>query len=80
MTNAPLIVAAWRKNSREEARVTLDTFAGRSLVNVRVWFQAGDGIWRPGRVGIAFAIHQLPTLESAVIDAARIARERGLLT
>lgn len=73
------MVAAWPKNSREEARVTLDSYAGRPLVNIRVWYRNGDGIFRPGSTGIAFSIDQLPTLESAIAEAARIARERGLI-
>lgn len=47
-------MAAIRKNAREEIRITLDDFRGYQLVNLRVWFDAGDGEYRPGKQGLAF--------------------------
>lgn len=57
---------AIRKNAREEIRITLDDFKGRQLVNLRVWFDAGDGEYRPGKQGVAFRLDLLPEVLEAL--------------
>lgn len=61
------------KNSREEIRVTLETYQGRELVNLRVWFEADGGEYRPSKKGIAFRRELLPE----VLTALNKAREGG---
>lgn len=51
---------AIRKNAREEIRITLDDFKGLQLVNLRVWFDPGNGEYRPGKQGVAFRLDLLP--------------------
>ena len=57
---------AIRKNAREEIRITLDDFKGHQLVNLRVWFDAGNGEFRPGKQGLAFRLDLLPEVLKAL--------------
>jgi len=57
---------AIRKNAREEIRITLDDFKGHQLVNLRVWFDAGNGDYRPGKQGVAFRLDLLPEVLKAL--------------
>lgn len=57
---------AIRKNAREEIRITLDDFKGHQLVNLRVWFDAGNGEFRPGKQGVAFRLDLLPEVLKAL--------------
>ncbi|WP_380729521.1 transcriptional coactivator p15/PC4 family protein [Paenirhodobacter populi] len=57
------------KNSREEIRLTVETFKGMELVNIRVWYQDTAGEYRPGRNGIAFKLELLPEVQTALSKA-----------
>lgn len=63
-------IATLPKNSIEELRISLDTYAGHRIVNQRVWFKSADE-WRPGKQGLAVRVEQLPDLIKALQDAAR---------
>lgn len=60
-------MAELAKNSREVIRVTRGEFKGHDMVNVRVFFDAGDGEMKPGKQGVAFRA----ALLVQVIDALR---------
>lgn len=72
-------IATIKKNSREEVRVSLDEFRGHHLVNVRVFYDAGDGEMKPGKQGIAVKVELLPELLSALVAAEMTARQAGLM-
>ncbi|MFT6675936.1 MAG: hypothetical protein ACJAVM_002133 [Sulfitobacter sp.] len=55
-----------RKNSREIIRITRDEFRGHDMVNVRVFFDAGDGEMKPGKQGVAFRAALLPDVLEAL--------------
>lgn len=74
-----VVVAAVKKNSREEIRVTLGQFNGRAVFSARVWFDAGDGDMRPSKTGITFAMDRLPDFADAVCLALAEARRKGEL-
>lgn len=59
-----------RKNAREEIRVTVDTFKGQELCNLRVWYEDG-GEYRPGKQGLAVRLALLPDLIDALTAAQR---------
>lgn len=42
------------KNAREVLRIERQIFNGHDLINIRVFFDAGDGEMQPGRQGVAF--------------------------
>lgn len=65
------------KNAREEVRISLETFRGHDLVNLRVWFRAEDGSKRPGKAGLALRVDKLEQLIEALQKAAEHARAAG---
>ena len=59
------------KNRKEEVRISVDTFKGHQLVNMRVWFEAEDGQMRPGKQGVAVKLDLVPELVSAIQEVVR---------
>lgn len=60
-------IASIRKADGAEIRVTLQRFKGRSVVDVRVWYQPTDGgEFIPTRKGITLDIEKLPALAMAL--------------
>lgn len=66
-------LGTFAKSCREEIRLTLDTFKGVELVNIRVWYRSDDGDYRPSKKGVAFKLDLLPH----VIEALRKALKGG---
>ena len=62
------------KNSRKTIHVTLDEDQGHELVNIRVWYDAGDGEMRPTKKGISFKVDLLPDVYGALSDADAVCR------
>ena len=54
------------KNSREELRVSVDTFKGHRLLSLRVWFESDDGTMRPGKQGVALRLERAADLAKAI--------------
>jgi hypothetical protein len=74
----PIVVSEFWKNRRGESiRVTLSTYQGCNICDVRTWYTA-DGKLKPGKGFCAQAKH-LPQLASAFAKAAAKARELGLI-
>lgn len=72
----PLLVAAeFDRNSREVVRITLETYKGHKLINVRTWYRDRDGELRPGKSGIAMSIAHLPALAEGLQKALELAHE-----
>ncbi len=74
-----VIVSEWPVKRGEVARVSIEPWRGTWLVNIRRWFEVGDGELRPGK-GIALAVRHLPRLADAVTNALAVARDRGIVT
>jgi hypothetical protein len=79
VSSQPVIIAQWRRNSRERVRVTLDEYQGHRTIDVRTWFQSDHGELKPTRTGITIGIKHLPRLARALADALAKARELGLV-
>lgn len=58
-----------QKNASEEIRFTVETFKGQEIVNVRVWYRADDGEYRPGKQGLAFRLALLGDVVAALRKA-----------
>ncbi|WP_044043319.1 transcriptional coactivator p15/PC4 family protein [Octadecabacter antarcticus] len=61
------------KNSREIIRVTRADFKGHDMINVRVFFDVGEGEMKPGKQGVAFRAALLPEVLNAL--ASHVAQE-----
>ncbi len=79
VTDLPIIASKFPKNAREEVRTVLSDYHGKTIINVRVWFQGDDGEMRPSKSGLAMAIKHLPALAKSLNDAVDRAREAGLI-
>lgn len=55
-----------RKNAREVIRIERQDFRGHDLINLRVFFDAGDGEMKPAKQGVAFRAALLPDVISAL--------------
>lgn len=53
------------KNSREIIRITREDFKGHDVINVRVFYDAGNGDMKPGKQGVAFRAALLPEMLDA---------------
>ncbi len=69
------IVAEIPKSRREMIRVTRESYRGYAFVQLRVWFRAEDGEFRPGKSGIAIAPDKLDAAIAA-LQAARLKMAR----
>jgi hypothetical protein len=76
----PVTVAKFFKNRRHDVvAVTLSTFNGRNVVDVRQFFQNQQGQDRPTAKGVAMDVRKLPDLAKAINKAVERARELGLI-
>lgn len=66
------VLAACRKNRREEIRITLGEWQGHRLVNVRIWYTERDG--SDPKPGKGFALS--PEAFEGFVEAVHAARER----
>ncbi|KIW10979.1 hypothetical protein PV08_10278 [Exophiala spinifera] len=57
-------------------RVTISEFKGKTLVNVREYYQK-DGEWLPGKKGISMSIEQYSALIGLMPQIEGLLRERG---
>ena len=74
----PIIVRQWWKNRGGEAiRVSLSSYAGRNLVDLRTWFTA-NGKLQPGK-SFAADVRHLPRLAAALAKVVAKATELGLI-
>jgi ABC-type amino acid transport substrate-binding protein len=76
----PVEIAKFWKNRRHDAIVvSLSTYEGRNLVDVRQHFSGSDGKLKPTGKGVALVVLRLPELAEAINKALEKARELGLL-
>ncbi len=60
------LIARIPKNSREEYRVTSETFKGTPLVHFRIWYRRGDDEFAPSHKGVAIHPDQLQEVITAL--------------
>ncbi len=77
--SAEIVISEWQKNSRERLRVRLYLFKGQAVIDLRAWYEFGDGTLKPGRGGLTIALRHLPALADATAKALNAARASGLL-
>jgi hypothetical protein len=77
----PIDVAKIWKNRRHDIAivVSLSTYEGVNIVNVREHFIGSDGIMRPTTKGLAMSVRKLPELSRSIRRALEKARELNLI-
>jgi len=63
------ILARFSKNAVEEVRITQTVYYGIDLVDVRVYYQADNGDWRPSKKGLTVKLETFPVLAASVLEA-----------
>jgi hypothetical protein len=76
----PIVVHQFWKNRKHDAIiVSLSTYEGRNLVDVRQHFMTKEGKLAPTQKGLAIVVLRLPELAAGIAKALTKARELGLL-
>jgi hypothetical protein len=63
------LVARIAKNPTEEVRVSLTSYRGHDLVDIRVFFQDEQGEWRPTKRGVSLSVDSFAELRQAIASA-----------
>jgi len=63
------LVARIAKNPTEEVRISLTSYRGHDLVDIRVFFQDEQGEWRPTKRGVSLSVDSFTELREAVAQA-----------
>jgi len=72
-------IAEWPPNSRGQTiRVSLRSYGGHPLLDIRTWWTGDDGAVHPGK-GFSCRLKDLPRLAQAVTEALKRARILGLV-
>ncbi len=72
-------IAKFEKNSKEEVWLTVDDFAGRKILNIRVYYRSEAGEWRPGKQGLAISVDRYRDLAEALIRVGEKLAADGIL-
>jgi hypothetical protein len=75
----PILISEWPLSRGEIARVSIRSFKGTWLIDLRKWFEAGDGQLRAGPKGISLSLKHLRRISVAMNEAIEVARSRGLI-
>jgi hypothetical protein len=75
----PILISEWPLSRGEIARVAIRSFKGTWLIDLRKWFEAGDGQLRAGPKGISLSVKHLRRVSTAMNEAIEVARSRGLI-
>ena len=65
MSEDDITIHEFQKNALERVRVSLRTYKGHRLIDIRVLYQSGEG-YRPSPKGACFSVALLPELEAAI--------------
>lgn len=73
------LISRFEKNKKEEVRVSVDSFHGRKLINIRVYYRDDDGSMKPGRQGIALSVEQYKDFAGAILELGQHLKSKGLI-
>ena len=78
-SNDDVVVAQFEKNKKEEVRISVGTFHGRRIINIRVFYKDDDGTWKPGKQGLAVSVERYKDLAGAVLQVGEHLKAQGLI-
>src|SRR6202163_4989246 len=73
----PILIAEWPLSRGEIARVSIRSFKGSWLIDLRKWFQTGDGQLRAGPKGISLSVRPRRRIGGGRNGAIEVARAGG---
>lgn len=50
-----MLIGELQKNSTEKIRISLSEYKGYQYIDVRIFFEADDGSWKPTKKGITIS-------------------------
>lgn len=72
------LIASFEKNSMEEVRISLTTYKGKNLIDLRVYYQPEDGEEkRPTKKGITISPEKFPELKKAIEALEKALQAKG---
>ncbi|HSU57652.1 MAG TPA: transcriptional coactivator p15/PC4 family protein [Candidatus Dormibacteraeota bacterium] len=74
-----VVIATFEKNKKEEVRLSVETFHGRKLINLRVFYKDDDGTMKPGKQGMALGVDRYKDLAGAILQVGEHLKANGLL-
>jgi transcriptional coactivator p15 (PC4) len=74
-----VLVAQFEKNKKEEVRLSVGTFHGRRIINIRVYYKDDDGTWKPGKQGLAVSVERYKDLAGAILQVGEHLQANKLL-
>ena len=74
-----VLISKFEKNKKEEVRVSLDTFHGRKLINIRVYFKDDDGTMKPGKQRLALGVDRYKDFAGAILELGQQLKTQGLI-
>jgi hypothetical protein len=74
-----VVVAQFEKNKKEEVRVSVGSFHGRQIINMRVYYKDDDGSMKPGKQGMALSVERYKDLAGAIVQVGEHLKTKGLL-
>lgn len=74
-----IVVAQFEKNKKEEVRLSVETFHGRKLINIRVFYKDDDGSWKPGKQGLAVSVDRYKDLAGSILEVGQHLKANGLI-
>jgi hypothetical protein len=77
--NDDVVVAQFEKNKKEEVRISVGTFHGRKIINLRVYYKDDDGTWKPGKQGLAVSVERYKDLAGALLQVGEHLKTKGLI-
>lgn len=74
-----VLISQFEKNKKEEVRISVDTFHGRKLINIRVFYRDDDGSMKPGKQGLALSVEQYKDIAGAILELGQHLKSKGLI-
>jgi molybdenum cofactor biosynthesis enzyme MoaA len=71
-----LLIAEVKKNSRELVRISLGTFKGHEICDVRCHYPTASGDWLPTPKGLTFSVDLL----QEILEALKMASEKHVVS
>lgn len=66
MADEKELIHVFDKSATEQVQVSLNTFKGKTYVDLRIYYKASDGEYRPTKKGITVSPELLPELGEAI--------------
>jgi len=64
----PQVISTFAKNALEEIRVGITEFKGKKLIDLRSWYDPGNGEERkPTKKGLTLSVDLFPELKKAIL-------------